>query len=66
MTILVHQTDQCASLLNTLKKCKTTENKQVGDFLLRLPSKRVCPGYYDVVTQPIDLMKIQVWEEPRH
>jgi hypothetical protein len=60
------QTDRCAALLNALKKCKGSDSKQpLGDFLMRVPSKRVCPSYSDIVTQPIDLMKIQVSESSR-
>lgn len=66
----MQQTDLCATLLNALKKCKESDSRQqsgnldskqeLGDFLTRVPSKRVCPSYYDIVTQPMDIMKIQV------
>lgn len=57
--VLLLQTDLCATLLNALKKCRGSDSKQ-GDFLMRVPSRRVCPNYYDIVAQPMDLMKIQV------
>ena len=55
-----HKTDLCATLLNALRKCKAPDgSRNLGDFLTRVPSRRVCPEYYDNITQPIDLMRIQ-------
>ena len=54
------QTDVCGSLYDFLRRYKDAENKCLSECLIRAPSRRSLPSYYDVVSHPIDLMKIQV------
>ena len=53
------QIDVCHNLLNFLRKCKDSSHRVLCENLVRVPSRRVMPQYYDVVSQPIDLIKIQ-------
>lgn len=54
------QTALCHKLYEFIRKYKDAENRVLCEFLIRAPSKRSLPLYYEVVCAPIDLMKIQV------
>lgn len=54
------QVELCHKLYDFLRKYKDADNRTVCDFLVRAPSRRLLPHYYEVVSSPIDLMKIQV------
>ena len=56
----VLQIELCHKLYDFLRKYKDADNRTVCDFLVRAPSRRLLPQYYEVVSSPIDLMKIQV------
>uniref|UniRef100_A0A915PSR4 Protein polybromo-1 n=1 Tax=Setaria digitata TaxID=48799 RepID=A0A915PSR4_9BILA len=50
---------QCAELVDTLRNYRTTDNRMLCESFIRAPSRRTEPKYFDVVTHPIDLTRIQ-------
>ncbi len=54
------QTELCTKLLNFLRKYRDNSDSCLSDHLLRAPSRRSQPDYYDVISNPIDLFRIQV------
>ena len=54
------QTHLCQKLYDFLRRAKDEENRLLCECLVRVPSRRSHPQYYDVIKTPIDLMRIQV------
>ena len=46
-------------MFDFLRKYKKEDGTELCGSMVRLPNKRSDPGYYDVVDNPIDVIKIQ-------
>ncbi|XP_061428677.1 LOW QUALITY PROTEIN: protein polybromo-1 [Lethenteron reissneri] len=49
----------CHELYNTLRDTRDGHARLLCEFFIRVPKRRNLPDYYDVVSQPMDLLKIQ-------
>lgn len=49
----------CQQLYDVLRNQKREDGTLLCDAFIRVPKRRQEPGYYDVVTNPIDLLKVQ-------
>ncbi|XP_076249117.1 protein polybromo isoform X1 [Calliopsis andreniformis] len=51
--------DLCQQLYDVLRNQKREDGTLLCDAFIRVPKRRQEPGYYEVVTNPIDLLKVQ-------
>ncbi|KAL3278904.1 hypothetical protein HHI36_016424 [Cryptolaemus montrouzieri] len=49
----------CQQLYDTIRTHKKEDGSLLCDSFIRVPKRRQEPGYYEVVTNPIDLLKVQ-------
>uniref|UniRef100_A0A1B0G2F8 Polybromo-1 n=1 Tax=Glossina morsitans morsitans TaxID=37546 RepID=A0A1B0G2F8_GLOMM len=52
-------TELCQSLYDSIRNLKKEDGSMLCDTFIRAPKRRQEPSYYDVVNNPIDLLKIQ-------
>lgn len=57
--ILILQSDYCSYLYEVIRNHKKDDGTLLCDTLIRVPKRRQDPAYYEVVSNPIDLLKIQ-------
>ncbi|XP_058792072.1 protein polybromo-1 isoform X2 [Phymastichus coffea] len=51
--------DLCYQLYDSIRNHKKEDGSLLCDAFIRVPKRRQEPGYYDVVSNPIDLLKVQ-------
>ncbi|XP_020708055.1 protein polybromo-1 isoform X4 [Athalia rosae] len=51
--------DLCQQLYDVLRNQKREDGTLLCDAFIRVPKRRQEPGYYEVVSNPIDLLKVQ-------
>ncbi|XP_074113520.1 protein polybromo isoform X2 [Cotesia typhae] len=51
--------DLCQQLYDIIRNQKKEDGTLLCDAFIRVPKRRQEPGYYEVVTNPIDLLKVQ-------
>ncbi|XP_023290298.1 protein polybromo-1 isoform X3 [Orussus abietinus] len=51
--------DLCQQLYDILRNQKKEDGSLLCDAFIRVPKRRQEPGYYEVVSNPIDLLKVQ-------
>lgn len=49
----------CHQLYDSIRNHKKDDGTLLCDSFIRVPKRRQEPGYYEVVTNPIDLLKVQ-------
>ncbi|XP_077995606.1 protein polybromo-1-like [Glandiceps talaboti] len=59
VTQTVDQADICQELYDTIRNYKDEDGRLLCESFVRVPKRRSLPDYYDVVTIPIDLLKVQ-------
>lgn len=53
------QSDLCHQLYDALRSHKKEDGSLLCDSFIRVPKRRQEPGYYEVVTNPMDFLKVQ-------
>ncbi|KAG5885887.1 hypothetical protein JTB14_019148 [Gonioctena quinquepunctata] len=51
--------EACQQLIDIIRNHKKEDGSLLSEFFIRVPKRRQEPAYYDVVSNPIDLLKIQ-------
>lgn len=57
--IVFVQSDLCQQLYDTIRNHRKEDGSLLCDAFIRVPKRRQEPGYYEVVTNPMDLLKVQ-------
>ncbi|XP_037956696.1 protein polybromo-1 [Teleopsis dalmanni] len=57
--IISDPTELCQQLYDSIRNIKKEDGATLCDTFIRAPKRRQEPSYYDVVANPIDLLKIQ-------
>lgn len=57
--IFILQSELCQQLYESIRNHKKDDGSLLCDAFIRVPKRRQEPGYYEVVTNPIDLLKVQ-------
>uniref|UniRef100_W4VRH5 Putative chromatin remodeling complex rsc subunit rsc1/polybromo n=1 Tax=Corethrella appendiculata TaxID=1370023 RepID=W4VRH5_9DIPT len=52
-------TELCQQIYDSIKNYKKEDGSMLCDVFIRAPKRRQEPSYYDVVANPIDLLKVQ-------
>ncbi|KAK3103095.1 hypothetical protein FSP39_016403 [Pinctada imbricata] len=52
-------TELCQELYETIRNQKSEDGRLLCETFIRVPKRRTAADYYEVVSQPIDLLKIQ-------
>lgn len=55
----VFKLELCQQLYDTIRNYKKEDGTLMCDSFIRVPKRRQEPGYYDVVTNPMDMLKVQ-------
>lgn len=53
------QSELCQQLYDSIRNVKKEDGSQLCDTFIRAPKRRQEPSYYEVVTNPIDLLRVQ-------
>lgn len=53
------KSELCQQLYDSIRNHKKEDGTLLCDSFIRVPKRRQEPGYYEVVTNPIDLLKVQ-------
>lgn len=56
---MLFQMEMCLQLFSELRAIKKSDGTMLCDTFLRAPKRRQEPSYYDVVNNPIDLLRVQ-------
>lgn len=51
--------EQCQSLYESIRNHKKEDGTQLCDIFIRAPKRRQEPNYYEIVQNPIDLLRVQ-------
>jgi protein polybromo-1 len=51
--------EQCQSLYESIRNFKKEDGTSLCDIFIRAPKRRQEPNYYEIVTNPIDLLRVQ-------
>ena len=57
--ILLFQAQQMQTLFDFLRRYRREDGSELCETFIRAPKRRTEPGYYEVVTDPIDMLRIQ-------
>lgn len=49
----------CQQLYDSLRSCKKEDGSMLCDIFIRAPKRRQEPNYYEIVKNPIDLLRVQ-------
>lgn len=59
LTTLPFQSEQCQHLYDSIRTHKKEDGSMICDTFIRVPKRRQEPSYYEIVSNPIDLLRIQ-------
>lgn len=51
--------EQCQQLYDSIRSCKKEDGSMLCDNFIRAPKRRQEPSYYEIVKNPIDLLRVQ-------
>jgi protein polybromo-1 len=57
--LFVGQSDQCQQLYDIIRAHKKEDGTLLCEAFIRMPKRRQEPAYYEVVSNPMDMLKIQ-------